>query len=77
MKRFLLVTLASFCLDIVWALTVIETSARHVWPAAFLSVLLVFVSGFITLEYIKEPRLLVAVAVGSFCGTVVALSVIP
>lgn len=72
-RKFVLVALASCFSDILWTWTVVETSARHVLPAALLSVALVFVGGLITVQYVKTPRLLLAVALGSFCGTVVAL----
>lgn len=73
MRKFALVALAAFTTDLLWTLVVVETSARHILPAALLSVALVYVAGFTTIAYVREKRLLHAVALGSFCGTVVAL----
>lgn len=76
MKRFLLVALASLLLDGLWNVTVVETAKLATLPAAALSGLMVYVSGWITISYVKEKRLLHAVALGSVLGSVLTLTVL-
>ena len=73
--RFALVTLASFCTDVLWTLTVLATSAHHVVPATALSVAMVYAAAYVTVSYVKDRRLVHAAALGSAVGTVVALLV--
>ena len=75
-KKFLLVFAASFCIDCLWTLTVIETNALHTWRAAALSGVLFYAGAYVTISYVKESRLVHAAALGSILGTIVTISVL-
>jgi hypothetical protein len=68
LKRFALVALASFFLDTLWNLTVIEM-ARVAWVAVPLSGVMCYVGAYVTISYVKERRLVHAAALGSVLGT--------
>lgn len=72
MKRFALVTAASFLLDTLWNFTVIEM-ARVSWAAIPLSGIMCYVGAFVTISYVKERRLVHAAALGSVLGTLVTV----
>ena len=72
MKRFTLVTAASFFLDTLWNFTVIEM-ARVSWLAVPLSGVMCYVGAYVTISYVKEGRLVHAAALGSVLGTLVTV----
>lgn len=72
MKRFALVTLASFLLDTLWNFTVIEMS-RVSWLAVPLSGVMCYMGAWVTVAYVKDGRLVHAAALGSMLGTLVTI----
>ena len=75
MKRFALVTAASFLLDTLWNFTVIEM-ARVSWVAIPLSGVMCYVGAFVTISYVAERRLVHAAALGSVLGTLTTILVL-
>lgn len=67
--RSILVFLAAAVTDAVWAYYIKHTGAGSRIRASLSSSLIVILGGFITVEYMDDKRLLVAGALGAFCGT--------
>ncbi len=67
--RSALVFLAAFVTDAVWAYYIKHTGSGNLLQASFSSSLIVLLGGFITVEYMDDKRLLIAGALGAFCGT--------
>lgn len=67
--RSTLVFFAAVVTDAVWAYYIKHTGSGHLLRASGASSIIVLLGGFITVEYMDDKRLLVAGALGAFCGT--------
>jgi len=66
--RILFVFFAAFVTDGVWTYYIHHTSKGHPWRASISSSVLVLLSGFLTVEYVSDRRLLFVAALGGFLG---------
>ena len=68
---------AVFCATIIvealWTMAVVETARRRALIAALYSAFLPLVAGYTTISFIRNPLMLVVIAVGAFVGTFVTL----
>lgn len=75
MMKWFLVFLAVAVMDFVWALYAKATVAGQAVWASSLSVVIILLSGFSTIEYTREWILLIPAGVGAFVGTLIAMKV--
>ncbi len=75
MINILFVFIGSFVLDILWVLWVKKIGDSKAVSSAIYSFATVMLSGTIIVEYVGDPRLLLAAALGSFIGTYLTVKV--
>jgi hypothetical protein len=73
MIEWLTVFAAVVLLDFIWVYCVAAVAEKRLWPAAFSSAAWFIVAGFVTIEYVNNPILLSAAAMGAFIGTIFAI----
>ena len=67
--RSFFVFLAAVVTDATWAYYIKHTGRGNLIQASLSSSFIVLLGGFITVEYMDDKRLLLAGALGAFCGT--------
>lgn len=73
MITYLVVAVAMFLLDFVWAEYTKAIAARSAYVASALSSVLIGLSGFVAINYVEDHWALIPAAIGAFAGTFVSL----
>ena len=68
-----LVFVAAGMTNAVWTLYIRHAGAGNAWRASVYSSLIVFMSAFVTVEYVSDKRLVVVAAIGGGLGTFLLL----
>lgn len=64
----------SFVIDILWVICVRRTSAGAALSASFWGMLCVGMSGIVTIGFVENKFLLIANMLGSFCGSMLTIT---
>lgn len=70
---YLLVFIACFALDFVWAYYTKAVTERAEWRAAWWAAGIMILSGIGQIGYVNDPALLIPAALGAFGGTYLAI----
>ena len=73
MWSWLLVFVAVFALDLVWAKYTLAVGANSAWQAGFYSMAIYVLGGSVVLGYTTNPVLLIPGVAGAFAGTFYAV----
>jgi lipid-A-disaccharide synthase-like uncharacterized protein len=71
--KWLLVFVAMFAMDFVWARYTHAIAEHRAMPASFWAVAILGFSGYVTTSYVKDPWMLIPAGVGAFMGTWAAI----
>lgn len=62
-----------FVLDLLWAWYTNAVAAKHIGAATIASGFIYLVGGYVTVQYVQDPTLLIPATAGAMLGTYVAV----